>query len=221
MSDLPKERFAMNEKPFSKTGIDYFGPIYVKTSRITRSTQGNNKRYRVLFICLTTRAIHLKRAGDLATGSFIMSLGRFISRGGNIRIIFSDNGTNLVGAEKELRLALKNFDFDLVAPKLSPWNTEWKFNPPSSAWVEGVWDSLIKEVKRSLKSVTNHQVFTEETLVTILCEIKSILNQQPLTAISDDCKGFEVLIPSHFLIGAYSPNLPPGVHFFFYKQSRI
>ena len=87
--------------------------------------------------------------------------------------------------------------------------------------MEGVWDSLIKEVKRSLKSVTNHQVFTEETLVTILCEIKSILNQQPLTAISDDCKGFEVLIPSHFLIGAYSPNLPPGVHLFFYKQSRI
>ena len=33
MSDLPKERFAINKKPFSETGIDYFRPIYVKTSR--------------------------------------------------------------------------------------------------------------------------------------------------------------------------------------------
>ena len=75
----------------------------------------------------------------------------------------------------------------------------------------GVWVSLIKEVKRSLKLVTNHQVFTKEKLVTILFEIESILNQQPLTASSDECQDFEVLTPSHFLIGAYSPNLPPGV----------
>ena len=73
-SDLPKERFTINEKPFSKTGINYFGPIYVKTSKRTRSTQGNKKRYGVLFTCLTTRAIHLEVAGDLSTDSFIMSL---------------------------------------------------------------------------------------------------------------------------------------------------
>ena len=54
-------------------------------------------------------------------------------------------------------------------------------------------------------------MFTEETLVTVLREIESILNQQPLTAISNDCNDFEVLTPSHSLTGAYSPNLPPGV----------
>ena len=105
----------------------------------------------------------------------------------------------------------RSSDFGLVTSKLSPCNTEWKFNQLSGPWMGRVWVSLIKQVKRSLKSVTNHQVFTKETLVTILCEIKSILNQQPLTAISDDCQDFEVLTPSHFLIGAYSPNLLPGV----------
>ena len=150
-------------------------------------------------------------AGDLSADSLIMSLTKFISRGGNISIIFSDNGTNLIGAEEELKSALKNIDFGLVAPKLSPCNTEWKVNPPSSPWMGGVWESLKKQVKRSLKSVTNHQVFTEKTLVTIFCEIESILNQRPLTAISDDCQALEVLTPSHFLIGAYLPNLPPGL----------
>ena len=67
-----------------------------------------------------------------------MSLGRIISWRGNISMIFSDNGTNLVGAEKELRLALKNVDFDEVTSKLSPYNTEWKFNPPSRPWMGGV-----------------------------------------------------------------------------------
>ena len=106
MSDLPKERFAINKKPFSKTWIDYFGHIYVKTSKRTQPTQGNNKRYGVLFTYLATRAIHLEVAGDLSTYLFIMSLRRFISRRGNSSI-FSDNGTNLVVAKKELRLALK------------------------------------------------------------------------------------------------------------------
>ena len=77
-------------------------------------------------------------AGDLSTDSFLMSLRRFISRRGNISITFSDNGTNLVSAEKELRLALKNVDFDLVTSKLSPYNTEWKFNPQSSLWMAGM-----------------------------------------------------------------------------------
>ena len=55
---------------------------------------------------IATRAIHLEVAGDLSTYLFIMSLRRFISRRGNSSI-FSDNGTNLVVAKKELRLALK------------------------------------------------------------------------------------------------------------------
>ena len=55
-------------------------------------------------------------------------------------------------------------------------------------------------------------VFTKEALVTILCEIENILNQHPLTAISNECKDFEVLTPSHFqVIGDYSPNLLPGI----------
>ena len=120
MSYLPKERFAINETPFRKTGIDYFGPIYVKASTTTRSNQENNKRYGVLFTCFTTRAIHVEVVGDLSTDSFIMLLRRFISRRGNISIIFSDYSTNSLGAEKELRLALKNVDFDLATSKLSP-----------------------------------------------------------------------------------------------------
>ena len=104
--------------------------------------------------------------------------------------------------EKEFKLALKNVNFDLVTSKLSPCNMEWKFNPPiTSPRMRGVWESLIKQVKQSLKSVTNHQVFTEQTVVIILCQIESIFNQQTLTAISDDCKDLKSLHQAISLLG--------------------
>ena len=52
MSELSKERFAINEESLSKTGIDYFGPKDVKTSKRTWSTQGNSKIYKILFTWL-------------------------------------------------------------------------------------------------------------------------------------------------------------------------
>ena len=70
---------------------------------------------------------------------------------------------------------------------------------------------VYKKVKLLLLSVANHHVFIEEALVIILYEIRSILNQRQLTAIRDNCKHFEVLTPSHSLIGAYSPNLLSGI----------
>ena len=65
--DLPKKRFVIKEKSFSKTGIHYSEPIYVKTSKRTWSAQGNSKRYGVLFTRLTTHAKHFEVAADLST----------------------------------------------------------------------------------------------------------------------------------------------------------
>ena len=63
-----------------------------------------------MFKCLTTRAVHLEIAGDMSTDSFILALRQFISRRGPTDIIRSDNGTNFIGAESELRNALNKLD---------------------------------------------------------------------------------------------------------------
>ena len=82
----------------------------------------------------------------------------------------------MIDAERELGVALKNVDYDLVKSNLSFYSTEWNFNPLSSLWMGRAWESILKQVNRPLKSGSNHQVFTEEELITTLLEIESSLN---------------------------------------------
>ena len=80
MGQLPNERTTVFDPVFTNTEVDYFEPILVRNSKRTRFTSGHNKRYGVVFTCLTTRATHLELAGDLSTDSFILALKRFIAR---------------------------------------------------------------------------------------------------------------------------------------------
>ena len=77
----------------------------------------------------------------------------------------------------------------------------WYFNPPSSPHMGGIFESMVKQVKRALKTVINDQVLPEETLRTVLVETEAILNSRPLTSVSDDLDDYEALTPNHFLKG--------------------
>ena len=97
MGNLPQERLEIFSPPFYWTSEDYFGPIEV--------VYGPNraiKRYGALFICLTTRAVHLGVATSLSTEEFLLTLRIFLELYGNPASIDSNNGTYFVGAEKEL-----------------------------------------------------------------------------------------------------------------------
>lgn len=95
MGDLPKFRL-QQVKPFTITGVDYAGPISLKASSTRRTLPC--QAYICLFVCMTTKALHLELASDLSTVTFLMAMCRFISRRGPIEQIHSDCGTNFVGA---------------------------------------------------------------------------------------------------------------------------
>ena len=103
MADLPKERMS-EEPPFTYCGVDLFGSFLVKDGR------KEVKRYGALYTCLSSRAIHIEVVYSLSTDSFIMSLRRFVARRGNVRMIRSDNGSNLVEASAELSRAFQEMD---------------------------------------------------------------------------------------------------------------
>ena len=107
MSDLPEERIA-ETSPFHYTGMDVFGPFYIKEGRKTL------KWYGLLFTCLDSRAVHLETLNSMEADSFISALRRFINRRGKVRKLHSDRGTNFVGARNELADALQELDRDRV-----------------------------------------------------------------------------------------------------------
>ena len=97
MSDLPQERLAYQSPPFTNTGVDYLGPFPVTVRRTTE------KRLGFLFTCLNTGTVHVEIVTSMDTSSCVMGVIRFVSRRGTPAMIWSDNVTNFIGAEKELR----------------------------------------------------------------------------------------------------------------------
>ena len=130
MSDLPQDRLDPSP-PFTYTGVDLFGPFLVKDGR------KDVKRYGVLFTCLVSRAIHVETANSLTTDSFLHALRRFVARRGNVKLMRSDNGTNFVGARKELWRAFQEMDHTNIHNQLLKSNMEWKFNPPAASHMGG------------------------------------------------------------------------------------
>lgn len=205
MASLPQSRLEAFTPPFYNTGVDYFGPLLVKERRSTV------KRYGCLFTCLVTRAVHLEIAHSLETDSFIMALRRMMARRGKPRNIYSDNGTNFVGAERELKECLDGMDQAKISDTLSRDRIQWFFNPPSAPHFGGVWERLVKSAKKALKITLNGQLVNDETLLTLTAEVESLLNSRPLTHVSVDPQDLEAITPNHFLIGRNSPNVPPDV----------
>ncbi|WP_253302435.1 hypothetical protein [Wolbachia endosymbiont of Psylliodes chrysocephala] len=197
MGNLPLARTTPYVKPFSFCGINYFGPYLVKIGR------RREKRYGVLFTCLTIRAIHLELANSLTTDSAIMAIQRMSARRGYPTQLFSDNGTNFRGADKELQAALKEFDQQKFNDKLSIHGIQWNFNPATASHMGGVWERLIRTVKTALKTVLKEEVPNEEVLQTLFLEVENIVNSRPLTEINVDSQEEEALTPNHFLLGPH------------------
>ena len=205
MADLPESRLQSNSPPFSYIGVDYFGPFFVKQGR------SKTKRYGCIFSCLTTRAVHIEVAADLSTDSFINALRRFISRRGHPQKIWSDNGTNFVGAERVLREALKAWNKNQINNYLRQREISWQFNPPTASHMGGSWERMIRSIRRILSTLLHTQIVSDDVLSTLMAEVEGILNSRPLTPVILDPKANEALTPNHLLLLRGTPNIPPGI----------
>lgn len=205
MGQLPEERLIPDKAPFTYVGIDYFGPMTVKSGR------RHLKRYGCLFTCLTTRAVHIEIAHSLDTDSFICALRRFVGRRGNPEKIFSDNGTNFVSGEKILRQEIEQWNDSRLAKFCQQHKINWHFNPPYAPHMGGVWERLVRSVKTALKSVIREQLLNDEALLTLVVEIEKILNDRPITQVSSDSRDPEPLSPNKLLIMRTNASFPPGL----------
>lgn len=207
MAILPLMRLTPDLPTFTHTGLDYFGPIEVKSGR------SRVKRYGALFLCLASRAVHLEMTSSLKTDSCISALQRFFCRQGQVKEIVSDNGTNFIGTERELQEALTHLNLNKIQYSIHAEGIKWTFNPPYGSHHGGVWERLIRIVKKILCSITKEQTLDDESLQTDRCEVEAVIINCPITVVPEDVKDPEPLTPNHLLQLRGMPTLPPGLLF--------
>ena len=200
MADLPEDRLKPCP-PFTNVGVDMFGPFLVVT-RKTRGGMANNKRWAALFTCLTSRAIHIEVVEEMTSSSFINALRRFVAIRGPVNEVRSDRGTNFIAASKELKCEIIDVEDPIMKGYLDVQNIVWRFNPPHSSHMGGVWERMIGIARRILNSMLSenkHRNLTHEVLCTFMYEVTAIINSRPLVPVSTDPEQPLVLSPSVLL----------------------
>ena len=207
MADLPFERVQPEVPAFTFVGLDCFGPFMVKHGR------SEVKRYGCIFTCLSIRAVHLEVLDTMTTDSFLNGFRRFVARRGQPTKVWSDNGPNIAAGQTEMAKAFREVNQAIVHDFAVSSNIEWKFNPPTGSHMGGIWERLIRSVRKVLLSLLldTKQRLTDEILKTLFCEVESILNNRPITKLSSDPGDLTPLTPNHLLVMREGPRGPPGL----------
>ena len=181
MANLPDIRLAPFTPPFHNTACDYFVPIVVKVSRNRTA-----KHYGVLFPCLNTRAVHFELAVDCSTMEFLQALRRFFAIRGTPAVMISDNGTQLIGTEKELKEMVQGWKLEELREFCAEKDMEWRFTTPKAPHHNGCVEALVKTCKKALKKAIGNKVLSPFELYLNLLEAANLVNSRPIGRVPND-----------------------------------
>ncbi|XP_012524631.1 uncharacterized protein LOC105830049 [Monomorium pharaonis] len=177
MACLPSPRVTVS-RPFTHCGVDYAGRVIIREGK--RRNSRNHKAYIAAFVCFATKAVHLELVSDLTTDAFIAALKKLIARRGKPDQMYSDNATNFVGAQKQIK---KLYDFlqtdaaqTAINSFLAEQHTTWNFISPNAPHFGGLWEAAIKSAKFHITRIIGESHLTFEEFLTALCEVEVILN---------------------------------------------
>ncbi|XP_044740821.1 uncharacterized protein LOC123302099 [Chrysoperla carnea] len=208
MAALPESRVTPS-KPFSHTGVDFAGPFVVKSGnpRKPRLTKG----YLCIFVCFSTKCVHLEFASELTTQCFLAALDRFVARRSLPSDIYSDQGRNFLGASRllnEISIFLEE-NRENISDYLSLKSVQWHFNCAYAPWFGGLWEAGVKSAKSLLKRMFKESSYSVEDYFTIFARIEAVLNSRPLCDLpADPSEASSYLTPGHFLTGTPLTSLP-------------
>ena len=210
MGQLP----SATSHPFQTTGVDYAGPFLLKLGRVRKPVMV--KSYLAIFVCFSTKAVHIEVVSDLSTEAFLSTLRRFVARRGLPSTVYSDNGSNFIGAHNDLfdlyrflesSDVLTSIQSFLLSNKIS-----WHHSPERAPHFGGLWEAAVKSTKHHLKRVVGSHPLTFEEFTTVATQIEAYLNSRPLGPLtSHSPDGMAPLTPGHFLVGRPLLSYPcPG-----------
>ena len=205
MASLPADRVS-RALPFEKTGLDNFGPIFVRDR--AAEGQGPTKRWALLLTCMVTRAVHLEIVNSLSAEDFLQAFRRFVAERSVPSIIYSDNAKTFKKSAKELAGLEQICSKEAQEAVTQKFGCRWVFIPDRASHFGGVWERLVGLVKAPLRKALGLSLLSSWEIQTILKEIQCILNNRPLTAVSTDLDDPAPISPNKLLLGHDIQILP-------------
>jgi len=182
---LPQNRIE-TQFAFQTTGVDLAGPVILKKGK---------KAWIVLYTCAVYRAVYLDWVDSLSTEEFVESLEKFTYVIGRPCTIYSDNGTNFVGTEN----LMQKLNWRKLQEKLNVKRIKWVFNPPSAPWWGGWWERLVRSIKDLLRKMLGQAKLQPKDLTRCLAAVSHVMNNRPLTTLTEDPEDLRPLTPNMFL----------------------
>ena len=187
--------------PLSRTGINFAGPLTLREGSTRKPVL--YKAYICVFICMVTRAMHLEVCQSMDTQEFVATFRKFCNRRGTPAEIFTDNGSNFVGAaneKKDIRKLIHSSKQSL-SHLVAEQEVQWHFNPPRAPHFGGLWEAGVKSMKKQLKKLIAPHPLRIDGMQAVLTEVEAILNSRSLVAADQmEAEDELVLTPAHFLI---------------------
>ena len=205
MAPFPALRLKKPLRAFSKVSVDYGGPFITIQGRGRKIAE----RYLCLFTFSLSRAVQLEMVYSLDTGSFLNAFYRMTSCRGLPQEVMSDNGTNFVGANTELKEFISKLDKSKIEKSAANNGIKCQFKPPLGPHVHGVHETMIRAAKRAIYCILSKADITDEELSTEFTGAENLINPRPLTYQTADIKDDIPLTPNHFLCGLAGGEFAP------------
>lgn len=153
--------------------------------------------------------MYIDAVTDYTSAAFIMCFDRLIAKHSQCKRLCSDNGTNFVGAYKELKKAFKQWHSPEVRDVVNAHGIDWKFITPAAPHQGGIWEAAVKQTKYHLRRLFGNKVYSYEHLITVLSKVAAVLNSRPLYALYDEPNDTLAITPSHLALGRQMVLPPP------------
>ena len=204
LSDLSSFRVTRANKPFQTCGTDFLRPIMYRQGRSDCKALG------LLFTCLSTRCLHVEIVTGLDLNNFLLPFSRFTNLRGSVETIYSDNGSTFCAVADMLPSLLGSCEF---TNSLRKKGTNWVRIPPYAPSQGGSWEIMVKLFKTALRQVVGHarRLPTLIELQTFTLDAVRIVNDRPLTTLSDQPNDLLPITPSCFLGQGLAPYTLLGV----------
>nr|XP_046228584.1 uncharacterized protein LOC124050275 [Scatophagus argus]XP_046241340.1 uncharacterized protein LOC124057310 [Scatophagus argus] len=213
MSDLPPER-SQRANPFEYTTLDLFGPFEIKDAVKKRT---GKKVWGIVFCCMASRAVHVDLVDDQSSESFLQAYFRFVSLRGHPRKLWSDKGTNFIGAKpalQDLHRYLATLREASIEDQAAKHGTEWawNFHPADAPHRNGAAEAAVKLIKKALTSLGGTtSSLTWGELQTLFYQAANLTNERPIDARAQEQEdSIEYLTPNTLLLGRTSQGGDTG-----------